>query len=76
MNAIFKKLSKQAMDYAIEQYGPQRKGEQVWNPDVYDQKYAELIVLECIKIAHDVPDYSCDTVGNHLVDFWFGDEQS
>lgn len=47
MNNLIKELSKQAMDYAAQQYGPQRRGEQVWNPDIYDQKFAELIVLQC-----------------------------
>lgn len=40
-------LSKIAMDYAAEQYGPQRAGEKVWDPLTYDRKFAELIVREC-----------------------------
>jgi hypothetical protein len=41
-------LSKQAMDYAAEQYGPQRAGEKVWDPLTYDRKFAELIAMDCI----------------------------
>ena len=51
MNNLIKELSKQAMDYAAQQYGPQRRGEQVWNPDVYDQKFAELIVNNCLSVV-------------------------
>lgn len=43
-------LSKQAMDYAIEQYGPQRRGESVWNPLTYEEKFAELIINECTQL--------------------------
>ena len=43
-----KELSRQAHLYACEQYGKQRKGELVWNPDVYEMKFAELIIDECI----------------------------
>ena len=42
------KLSKQAMEYAAEQYGPQRAGEMVWDPLTYDRKFAELIAADCI----------------------------
>ena len=42
------KLSKQAMEYAAEQYGPQRAGEMVWDPLTYDRKFAELIAMDCI----------------------------
>ena len=65
-----KELSQQAHLYACEQYGLQRKGELVWNPDTYEMKLAELIVLECIKIAHDTREN--EVAGNNLVDFWFG----
>lgn len=44
---LISRLSKQAMDYAAEQYGPQRDGEQVWDPYTYDKKFAELIIAEC-----------------------------
>ena len=47
MTDIIAKLSKQAMDYAAEQYGPQRAGEKVWDPLTYDRKFAELIIEEC-----------------------------
>ena len=46
-----KELSDKAQAYAVEQYGQQRKGEQVWQPSVYDLKFAELIVEECIQVA-------------------------
>lgn len=48
MNDRVAKLSKQAIDYAAEQYGPQRAGEKVWDPLTYDRKFAELIVMDCI----------------------------
>lgn len=41
-------LAKKAQDYAAEQYGPQRAGEQVWDPLTYDRKFAELIAMDCI----------------------------
>jgi hypothetical protein len=47
VNRKIKELSEQAISYAAEQYGPQRRGEQVWNPATYDQKFAELIIDEC-----------------------------
>ena len=53
MNERIKEISKKAMDYSIEQYGPQRSGEQVWNPLTYEKKYAELIIEECIKAAQN-----------------------
>lgn len=49
---IIESLAKQAMDYAAEQYGPQRQGEKVWDPYTYDRKFAELIVRECAEVAH------------------------
>jgi hypothetical protein len=51
MNENIKRLAEKAMEYAAEQYGPQRQGEKVWNPYTYDQKFAELIVQECAKVA-------------------------
>lgn len=48
MNDRVSKLSKQAMEYAAEQYGPQRAGEMVWDPLTYDRKFAELIAADCI----------------------------
>lgn len=53
MNENIERLSKEAMEYAAEQYGPQRQGEKVWNPHTYDQKFAELIVQECVNVLHD-----------------------
>lgn len=41
-------LAKKARDYAAEQYGPQRAGEQVWDPLTYDRKFAELVAMDCI----------------------------
>lgn len=43
-------LIQEALDYAAEQYGPQRIGEKVWNPHTYDYKLIELVVLECSNI--------------------------
>ena len=48
MNDRVANFAKQAMDYAAEQYGPQRAGEKVWDPLTYDRKFAELIVMDCI----------------------------
>lgn len=45
-----KELSKIAMDYAAEQYGPQRAGEKVWDPLTYDRKFAELIATDIIAL--------------------------
>jgi hypothetical protein len=57
-------LSKIAMDYAAEQYGPQRAGEKVWDPLTYDRKFAELIVRECISYCgENLP----QTVGGALL---------
>lgn len=42
-------LIREALDYAAEQYGPQRTGEKVWNPHTYDHKLIELVVKECVK---------------------------
>lgn len=47
MSDLIRKLSEQAMEYAAEQYGPQRKGELVWNPYTYEMKFSELIIAEC-----------------------------
>ncbi len=41
-----KELSRQAHLHACEQFGKQRKGELVWNPDTYEMKLAELIIDE------------------------------
>lgn len=49
-------MSQQAIDYAAEQYGPQRKGEKVWDPLTYDKRFAELIVWECLKIVDESPE--------------------
>ena len=53
MNERIKDLADQAMKYAAEQYGLQRRGEQVWNPYLYDQKIVELVVQECIKVLDE-----------------------
>lgn len=53
MNERIKELSEKAKDYAIEQYGPQRRGEQVWNPLTYETKFAELIVKEVLERKGD-----------------------
>lgn len=67
MNEHIKSLSQKALDYAAEQYGPQRRGEKVWNPLVYDEKFAELLVRACIDIAlaNDDPFTAVD-IGNYF----------
>lgn len=52
-----KELSRQAYLYACEQFGKQRKGELVWNPDTYEMKLAELIVLDCANFVRDIYDH-------------------
>jgi len=47
MNERIRELSEQAEKYADANF----KGEPVWS-EVYDQKFAELIVQECCEIAH------------------------
>ncbi len=47
---LLDKLSEQAVEYAISQYGKQRKGERVWYPSIQERKFAELIVQEIIKL--------------------------
>lgn len=46
MNSLVDRLVEQAMDYAAEQYGPQRRGEKVWYPNVLEKKLAELVLAE------------------------------
>jgi hypothetical protein len=46
MNERIKELSKQAEQYADDNF----KGEPVWS-EVYDQKFAELIVRECAMLV-------------------------
>lgn len=61
-----KELSRQAHLYACEQFGKQRKGELVWNPDIYEMKLAELIVLECVKFADEHVYIESGSIGNEL----------
>lgn len=71
MNEHVKKLSQQAMDYAAEQYGPQRRGEKVWNPLVYDEKFSELLIRACILIAlaNDDPNTAVDIANYFELEF-------
>ena len=48
MNERIQELSKQAEQYADDNF----KGEPVWS-EVYDQKFAELIVQECTELTLD-----------------------
>lgn len=43
---MIKRISKQAMEYAAEVYGPQRRGELVWDPMTFEKKFAELLITE------------------------------
>lgn len=61
------------MEYAAEQYGPQRQGEKVWNPHTYDQKFAELIVQECVNVLHDNELWNRHI--NHALNEHFGVEE-
>ena len=64
-------LIDEALVYAAEQYGPQRRGEKVWNPCTYDHKLIELVARKCMKIALDNDDdYTALDIQEH-----FGIEQ-
>ena len=63
MNELIVRLSKEALEYAAEQYGPQRTGEKVWDPYTYDKKFAELIVKECIAKIEEAAQYSPELFG-------------
>jgi hypothetical protein len=67
LNEHIKSLSQKALDYAAEQYGPQRRDEKVWEASVFDEKFAELIVRACIDIAlaNDDP-YTAVDIGNYF----------
>lgn len=47
MNERIKEIANKAVNFAADQYGPQRDNEKVWSPDIYDQKFAEMIIDEC-----------------------------
>ena len=61
MNERIQELSKQAEQYADDNF----KGEPVWS-EVYDQKFAELIIRECLERTLD---YKNDDYYNGWLDY-------
>ena len=52
MNERIKELAEQAREYANSKEPYEKIKNKAWI-DVYDEKFAELIVKECAKIAHN-----------------------
>lgn len=50
MNQRFSELKQQAHDYAVDQE---------WYIDSFEQRFAELIVLECVAICKDIDAQDC-----------------
>ena len=53
MNAQIQKLIEQAEDHAAEQYAPYSHHERMLRYEVFKEKFAELIVKECLTIMQD-----------------------
>ena len=66
MNVRLSILHGEAMDYAAEQYGPQRKGEKVWWPHVFEQKFAELIIQDICDILEPSEEHRKDASWGYL----------
>lgn len=66
MHPRLKVLSVEAMDYAAEQYGPQRKGEKVWNPYVFEQKFAELIIQDICNMLEPSEEHRKDASWGYI----------
>jgi hypothetical protein len=53
MNERIKELIEQAEDYAAEQHAPYSHYERMLRYEVFKEKFAELIVKECVTIMTD-----------------------
>jgi hypothetical protein len=53
MNNKIKELAKQALDDVCVSRTVKGQIERTWNPDAYDQRFAELIIENCAKIVGD-----------------------
>ena len=54
MNDRIKEFGRQASELALEEYRTRQKTEfagDVIYSDIYDQKFAQIIIFECIKLA-------------------------
>ena len=56
MNERIKELIEQAEDYSAEQHAPYSHHERVLRYEVFKEKFAELIVKECVTIMTDASD--------------------
>ena len=53
MNERIKELIEQAEDYSAEQHAPYSHHERVLRYEIFKEKFAELIVKECVTIMTD-----------------------
>lgn len=73
MNERIKALGRQASKLALEEYYARQKTEFVGDviySDIYDQKFAELIVKECIKLCDQVDLIGADDCIDKIKDYF------
>lgn len=61
MNELIKELSEQAEKYADDNF----RGEPTWS-EVFESKFAELIIIECLTICEELGDKGMD--GHYCAD--------
>lgn len=66
MNERIKELAEQAMQKVCHERTTSGQIERTWDPKLYDQTFAELIVRECVK---QIEDEHTDALDNHLEDW-------
>ena len=66
-NLMIENLIEQATEYAVEQYGAQRLGERVWYPCVFEKKFAELIIKECIQVINNAAPYADGEIAETII---------